>query len=201
MKICPRCGTEQDDSALFCSNCGTTFAVQPAVTKSEPDVQEPAAEPVPIQIPVQTAYQQPAQPQYQVPVQQPQYQAPAAQPAPAVRYNYYDHTNEFDSKDVSENKLFAALMYVTSLFGVAIALLADKDSPYLKFHIRQVLKLSLTITILSFLTAILAWTVIVPIAGAIALAVLFIINIICFVNVLKNKSIEPAIVRDLKFLK
>ena len=117
-----------------------------------------------------------------------------------VRYNNYDHSSEFDSKDVSENKLYAALMYVTNLFGIAIALLADKDSPYLKFHIKQVLKLQLTITILAALTAILAWTVIVPTAGAIALAVLFIINIICFVNVLRNKSIEPSIVRDLKFL-
>lgn len=199
MKICPRCGTEQDDNALFCSNCGTTFAVQPAVTKSEPAAQEPAAEPIPVQIPVQPQYQQPVQPQY-TPVQ-PQYQVPVSQPAPAPRYNYYDHTSEFDSKDVSENKLFAALMYITSIVGIVIALLADKESPYLKFHIRQVLKLNITITILGFLTAVLAWTVIVPIAGAIALAVLFIINIICFVNVLKNKSIEPAIVRDLKFLK
>ena len=197
MKICPRCGTEQDDNALFCSNCGTTFAVQPAVTKGEPVASEPATDPIPVQIPVQPQYQQPVQPQYQ-PMQQ--YQIPVAQPTPMVRYNNYDHSSEFDSKDVSENKLYAALMYVTNLFGIAIALLADKDSPYLKFHIKQVLKLQLTITILAALTAILAWTVIVPIAGAIALAVLFIINIICFVNVLRNKSIEPSIVRDLKFL-
>ena len=48
MKICPRCGTEQDDNALFCSNCGTTFAAQPAVTRNEPVVQEPVNETVPV---------------------------------------------------------------------------------------------------------------------------------------------------------
>ncbi len=199
MKICPRCGTEQDDKALFCSNCGTTFAVQPAVTKSEPFVQEPAAETIPVQIPVQPQFTQPVQPQYQAPIQQ-QYQMPVPQPAPVVRYNAYDHTADFTSKDVSDNKLFAALMYITSLFGVLLALVADKDSQYLKFHVRQVLKLHLTISIISALTAALAWTVIVPIAGVIALIVLFIVNIVSFINVLKNKSIEPAFVRDLKFL-
>ena len=195
MKICPRCGTEQDDNALFCSNCGTTFAAQPAVTRNEPVVQEPVNETVPVHIPVQPQYTQPGQPQYQQ-----QYQMPAPQPAPVVRYNTYDHSNEFTSKDVSDNKLFAALMYVTSLFGVLLALVADKESPYLKFHVKQVLKLQLTMTILGALTAALAWTVIVPIAGAIALLILFVVNIVCFVNVLKNKSIEPAFVRDLKFL-
>ena len=205
MKICPRCGTEQDDNALFCSNCGTTFAVQPVITKSEPAAEETATEAIPVQIPVQPQYTQPVQPQYAQPVQytqpaQPQYQIPVQQPAPVVRYNAYDHSKEFTSKDLADNKLFAALMYVTSLFGVLIALVADKDSPYLKFHIRQVLKLHLTMTILSALTAVLAWTVIVPIAGAIALLILFIVNIVCFVNVLKNRSIEPAFVRDLKFL-
>ena len=206
MKICPRCGTEQDDNALFCSNCGTTFAAQPVVMKSEPVVEEAATEAIPVQIPVQPQYTQPVQPQYSQPVQpqytQPvqQYQIPNTQPAPVVRYNAYDHSKEFTAKDLADNKLYAALMYVTSLFGVLIALVADKDSPYLKFHIRQVLKLHLTITILSALTAVLAWTVIVPIAGAIALLILFIVNIVCFVNVLKNKSIEPAFVRDLKFL-
>ena len=205
MKICPRCGTEQDDNALFCSNCGTTFAVQPVVTRSEPVAEETTTEAIPVQIPVQPQCTQPVQPQYAQPVQytqptQPQYQIPVQQPAPVVRYNAYDHSKEFTAKDLADNKLYAALMYVTSLFGVLIALVADKDSPYLKFHIRQVLKLHLTITILSALTAALAWTVIVPIAGAIALLILFIVNIVCFVNVLKNKSIEPAFVRDLKFL-
>ena len=200
MKICPRCGTEQDDNALFCSNCGTTFAPQPVVTRSEPVVQEPTTGTVPGQIPVQPQFTQPVQPQYQQPIQQ-QYQMPMPQPAPVVRYNTYDHTADFTSKDVSENKLFAALMYITSLYGVLLTLVADKDSPYLKFHIRQVLKLHLTITILGALMAVLAWTVIVPLAGAIALLVLFVVNIVCFVNVLKNKSIEPAFVRDLKFLK
>ena len=37
-------------------------------------------------------------------------------------------------------------------------------------------------------------------AGGIALVVLMVVNVICFVNVLKNKSIEPSIVRSLKFL-
>lgn len=190
MKICPRCGTEQDDSALFCSNCGTTFAVQPQVTRTEPVAQAAPQAPVQPTVPVQPMA--PVQPQYTAQV--PQYQAPV------MKYNAYDHTSEFEAKEVSEYKLYAAMMYVSSAVGIIMALLANKDSPYLKFHIRQVLKLDIAMMILTVLTAVLAWTVIVAIAGSIALVVLGVIKVICFVNVLKNKSVEPSIVRDLKFL-
>ncbi|MBQ8996342.1 MAG: zinc ribbon domain-containing protein [Oscillospiraceae bacterium] len=192
MKICPRCGTEQDDSALFCSNCGTTFAVQPPVTRSEP-----VEVPVVAQVPVATPVQPVQQPQYQ---QVPQYQVPVQTQVPTMAYNNYDHTSEFDTKEVSEYKLYAAVMYLGGFIGIAIALLANKESEYLKFHIKQVLKLTITEVILTVLTALLAWTIIVPIAGGIALVVLMVVNVIYFVNVLKNKSIEPSIVRSLKFL-
>ena len=204
MKICPKCGTEQDDSAVFCSNCGNPFVTAPAVTRMEP---EAAPEPVqqPVQIPVQPVAPQPPfapqppvapQPQYV----QPTYQAPAYT-QPVARYNAYDHSDEFDAKDVSDNKPYAMLIYLSSVLGIIVALLASGDSPYLKFHVRQAIKLYVTSALVALLSAVLAWTVIVPIAGVIAGIALLVVNVVCFINVLKNKSIEPAIVRDLKFLK
>lgn len=225
MKICPRCGTEQEDSALFCSNCGTTFATAPAVSRVEPSVEQmDTAQPVQIPVsaaaPVQNPAPQPTQPVAQpvqppvapqMPVQppvapqpqyiQPTYQQPVYTQAPPMRNMDYDHTAEFDAKDVSDNKPYAMLIYLTSTIGIIIALLASQDSPYLKFHIRQAIKFTVTEALVAVISAVLCWTVIVPIAGGIAAVALLVIKVISFINVLKNKSIEPAIVRDLKFLK
>ncbi|MCR5664951.1 MAG: zinc-ribbon domain-containing protein [Oscillospiraceae bacterium] len=113
----------------------------------------------------------------------------------------YDHTAEFDPKDVADNKLYAMLVYLTSVLGMVVALLAAPNSPYLQFHIRQALKLTITMAVVGFLTAVLAWTIIVPIAGGLAMLVLAVVDIICFVRVCKNRSTEAPIVCKLDFLK
>ena len=43
---------------------------------------------------------------------------------PYVPVDSADHTAEFDPADIQENKLFAAICYLTSAFGIIIALLA-----------------------------------------------------------------------------
>lgn len=66
----------------------------------------------------------------------------------------WDHTNEFDAKDVSENKAVAMLIYLLGFVGIIIALLAGTTSPYASFHVRQGLKfvvLDTLIAIVGFL--------------------------------------------------
>ena len=66
----------------------------------------------------------------------------------------WDHTNEFDTKDVSENKAVAMLVYLLGFLGIIIALLAGTTSPYAAFHVRQGLKfvvLDTLIAIVAFL--------------------------------------------------
>ena len=66
----------------------------------------------------------------------------------------WDHTNEFDAKDVSENKAVAMLVYLLGFLGIIIALLAGTTSPYAAFHVRQGLKfvvLDTLIAIVAFL--------------------------------------------------
>jgi uncharacterized membrane protein len=53
----------------------------------------------------------------------------------------YDHTSEFSPEDIANNKLYAILMYCVSLMGIIIGLLAAGDSPYVRFHVKQSLKL------------------------------------------------------------
>lgn len=159
MKICPNCNNQIDDSAAFCTNCGTQFAAQ-------------------------------AQPQ-----------AAAPQQAYAPAYDPYDHTAEFDPKDISDNKVFAMLGYLLGTVGIIIALLASHSSAYTMFHVRQALKFTVVTILMLICTLFLFWTIIVPIAFGIMATILAVIKIICFFQICSGKAKEPAIIRSLGFLR
>ncbi len=131
--------------------------------------------------------------------QPPQYGRPAAAPV----MDPYDHTAEFDINDVKNNKLFALLVYATSILGVVIALIANisQKSAYLSFHINQALKISITEIIVSVITVFLFWTCIVPVAAGVVSVILLVVTIICFCKTCANKSVEVPIIRSLPFLK
>ena len=123
------------------------------------------------------------------------------QPAYAPAYDPYDHTAEYDPKDISENKVFAMLVYLLDTIGIIIALLASNTSPYARFHVRQALKFTV-IEILSIIAMlVLCWTIIVPIVGGIFMVVLWVIKIICVFQIAAGKAKEPSIIRSVKFLK
>ena len=127
-------------------------------------------------------------------------EAPARPYAP-VRGDPYDHTHEFDPRDIADNKLYGILVYAASLLGIIVALLAVPRSPYVSFHIRQSLKLMITSVIIGFVTVVLAWTLIVPFVGGIALIIILVVYVICFVRACKGQAIEAPIVRGIGFLK
>ena len=119
----------------------------------------------------------------------------------AVSTDIYDHTSEFSPEDIANNKLYAILMYCVSLMGIIIGLLAAGDSPYVRFHVKQSLKLFICEVLLGLITGALFWTVIVGIAGGIAIVVLAVVDIICLVNACKGLAKEPPIVCKIGFLK
>lgn len=122
-----------------------------------------------------------------------------AAPVPAV--DPYDHTAEFDTKDISNNKVICMLAYLLGTMGVIIALLASHDSPYTSFHLRQALKFTVVEILTTIATAILCWTFIIPIAAGIFLTMLFVLKIICFFQICSGKAKEPWLIRSLGFLK
>ena len=165
MKNCPKCNTQVEDSAMFCSSCGTSFATS---------------------------------------------QQPTSYAAPV--YDPFDHTAEFDSKDISDNKVVSMLVYLLGWIGIIIALLASNSSPYAAFHLRQGLKFIVVETLLPIVVGVGAVVCIVPILGwivwglaaiaaVVMYVVLFVIKIICFFQICSGKAKEPAIIRELKFLK
>ena len=168
MKTCPKCNTQLDDSALFCTTCGTQFG------NTQP---QDAVPPQQNAVPPQGVY--------------------AAAPA----YDPYDHTAEFDPKDISDNKVISMLVYLMGAIGIIYALLAGKDSKYVAFHVRQALKFEVVIILLTIVMALLFWTLIVPIVGGVCLAIVLVLKVICFFQICSGKAKEPAIIRSLGFLK
>ena len=124
----------------------------------------------------------------------------AAQPG-VVYVAPYDHTQEFDPKDISENKVYCMVIYLMGVMGVIVGLLAAQKSPYVSFHVRQALKFTVVDVLLALCMLILCWTLIVPFAVAIMMLVLWVVRIICFVQICQGKAIEPVIIRSLGFLK
>ena len=128
----------------------------------------------------------------------PQY-APPAYTAPTAPL--YDHTAEFDPKDISNNKVYAMVPYLLGSIGIIIALLAASGSKYVEFHIRQVIKMTVASILMWIAAMLLCWTIIAPVAALIMSVVLGVIKIICFFQICSGKAVEPAIVRSLPFLK
>lgn len=135
-----------------------------------------------------------------VPPQQTYYQAPQ-QPACAPIYGPYDHTSEFDAKDISENKVIAMLVYLIGSIGIVIGLLARGSSPYVAFHVQQALKLMVVEILASLCALVLFWTIVIPIACVILITVLMVIKLICFFEICSGKAKEPVIIRNLQFLR
>lgn len=112
----------------------------------------------------------------------------------------YDHTAEFTQQDIHENKVICLIIYLLGIIGIIIAMLGTKESPFVSFHVRQALKITVLEILTGIATLILFWTVIMLIVGPVFLFVLFVIRIICFVRICSGKAIEPPIVRSIGFL-
>ncbi|MGN0477920.1 MAG: zinc ribbon domain-containing protein [Hominenteromicrobium sp.] len=198
MAFCQQCGSQLAEGGTFCAVCGTPVAqaAQPEPTPA----QQPAAPYQPEPAPVQQPAPNPYQPE-QAPVQQNPYQpVPQYQPVQPT-YNPNDHTADFTAEDISKNKVVAMAAYVLGMIGIVIALLAAPESPYASFHSRQALKLEIVSQLLLIVSLVLCFTFIVPILGALALVVVFVVRIICFFQVCSGKAKDAAIVGSLPFLK
>lgn len=215
MKICPVCNSSMDDSTLFCTACGSrlpdaTPDIQPEVappvyatpapvdyapTYTPAPVQEPVT---PIQDPV-TPVQEPVAPNYAVPGAVPPV-VPGQQPF-VTTIDPDDHTADFTPEDVSEHKIYALLVYIGGIIGIIPALLIGKDSPYLKFHIQQKMKLMVTLLLVTMVCSVTSFLIIPALLAGVAAIVVFVVNLICFFRTASGKSIEAPIVKDIKLFK
>lgn len=176
MKICSKCGAQLEDNVKFCDKCGAPVEEQKMEQNAALNQGSTPAQAVPPAV---------------VPYDNAQ---PGGQPAADV----YDHTAEYAPEDIAANKIASLCPYIFNILGVIIALMLAKDSPYVKFHVNQALKiwicmfLSLFFEIIPFLGffAVIIWMII-----------SFVLIIIGFVNAGSGKAKEIPIVRGISFLK
>ena len=199
--ICPKCGSEMNDGSAFCTKCGAALNAQNNEhAQGNPNPQAgPQMNGMPQGNP-QAGPQMNGMPQGN-PQAGPQMNGmPYGMPQqPYV--DPKDHTVEFDAKDISDNKVMAMLPYLMGTIGIIIALLACRESAYTYFHVRQALKITVCTILVTVITAVLFFTVIVPIAGGICAVILFVVKIICFFQVCSGKAKEAPIVSSFGFLK
>ena len=187
MKICPKCNSQLADDAVFCTTCGAQQ--DESASGSQANSHQANQQ--------NQQFNQQVNQQNQQFNQQPNQNLYYAQPA----YDPFDHTSEFDDKDISDNKVFAMAAYLLGILGVIIALLASHDSKYARFHVNQALKFTIVNILISICALVLCWTFIVPIAAIIMYVVFFVLEIICFFQVCSGKAKEAPILRSLNFLK
>ena len=178
MKICPNCGKELADDVKFCEKCGCSLESYNQDQGVDPSSCQDGA----------------------VPQMQPGFNANGQNfnqfaPQQYATFDPKDHTEDYDKRDISDNKVFAALAY-TSLLGMIVALLVN-NSPFARFHARNaaMLQVSELIAVVIFFIPFIGW-----IAAPIMLIILVIVRIVGFVRVLKGKAMELPIVSDIGFL-
>lgn len=118
--------------------------------------------------------------------------------AASASVDVYDHTAEFDAKDISDNKVIAMLPYLLGIAGLIVAMLMTNTSKYVTFHIRTSLKFTVVETLLVFVN-------IIPFLGQIAYVIgiltCIVLRIIAFAQICNGQAKDPAIIRSLGFLK
>ena len=125
---------------------------------------------------------------------------PAYQPYTEPAISPFDHTKDYEAEDIAKNKVLAMCSYLLSLPGVLLALLAGRDSQYNLFHVRQALKITVLEVLMGLFSALLCWTIVVPVVCGILLVILLVLRIIAFVTVCQGKATEVWLIRSLKFL-
>lgn len=114
----------------------------------------------------------------------------------AALNNTADHTDDYDAKDIEDNKLMGILAYLGIL--VLIPIFAAKESKFARFHANQGLILLICSVIISAVSwiPILGWIV-----GAVGGLIVFILMIIGIINVVGGRAKELPVVGKYTILK
>lgn len=193
MKTCTNCGASVSDNAVFCPQCGAKLDGASEIHQdTHSGASQGAAPGGPTFSETGPNYQST---NYSAQNYQGQYRQPMI--------DIYDHTQEFDPRDISENKPYCMLVYLASWLGIIVALLASaaNKSAYVNFHVRQAIKFTIVDTLSLIVIVLFVWTIVIPIVGVIWLIFLLVLKIIAFVQICEGKAKEPFLIRSLPFLR
>lgn len=199
MKICNTCGFECEDEMSICPTCGRNC--DGSDPKKEASVNsDPFAEyrkQIDMQMKEQEKRIEAIKKQMQ---EEKEKERSKKEEAEKPEKSIWDKTELFSEEDVKEYRLTAVLIYLTGIFGIILALVTDRSSPYLNFHIKEGLKITVVTAALSVMSLILAWTFVVPVVSFAGIIVCMVINLISAYKTLKGKSENAVIIRNLTIL-
>ncbi len=113
--------------------------------------------------------------------------------------NTHDHTADYDTQDINDNKLMAVLAYIGFLVLIPLFLAKSK---FAKFHTNQGLLLLIVEVIWGIISSILN---IIPLIGwiisLIGSGILLIVAIIGIINVVNGRAKELPVIGKIRLLK
>lgn len=200
MKICNTCGFECENETEICPTCGRNCDGSDS-PKSAAAQTDPFAE-YRKQIDMQMKEQEQRIEAIKKQINEEkskEKRKPRAQDKKPEK-NTWDKTELFSAEEVKEYRLTAVLIYLLGIFGIILALVTDRNSPYLKFHIAEELKITVVTAALAIFSVLLAFTFIVPVLCTAGIAACCVINLISACKTLNGKSENAVIIRNLTIL-
>lgn len=116
------------------------------------------------------------------------------------RTSKHNRTADYSQTDIQENRIVCMCVYLLGVFGVIIALLMAPGSDYTRFHVNQSLKFTVLEALLAVISVLLFWTVLIPVLCALAMLVLMVAKLLCFVDVVKNQAVLSPVLHLIRFL-
>ncbi len=181
MKYCSHCGKELMSGAVFCTHCGQPVSPpsDPAETTINDAANDATDKAEAAERPGLMFERGPKAPRadwgsdgWEEAPAQPKRPAGDGNAAPPRNFgggNPYDHTADYDPREISDNKVICMLIYLFPLAGLIVALLADRASDartsYIGFHIRQEIKLDVFSILVSLVTMVVTWLITLIIGG------------------------------------
>lgn len=195
MKICNTCGFECADDALICPTCGKNC--DGSDSKKDipltPDPFEEYRKQIDRQIKEQEIRINAIREQIKTEITEEKKEE-------NTEKNEWDKTEMFSDEEVKEYRLAAVLIYLTGIVGIILSLLINKESEYLKFHIKEGIKITVLSSLLIVISLLLCWTFIVPILSVICEILIIIISFVSAVWTIQGKSKNAFLIRNLTIL-
>ena len=201
MKICNTCGFECEDNAEICPTCGKSCDGSNS-NKDIPLSPDPFKE-YRRQIDMQIKEQEKridAIKQQMKKEQEEKARKEEEEKTSRSDKSQWDKTELFSETEAKEYRLVAVLVYLLGFFGIIIALLTDKDSSYLKFHINEELKITIAAAALTAISVVLSWTFVIPVISLVGIIICTVVNLISAYFTLEGKSKNAVIIRNLTIL-
>lgn len=200
MKICNTCGFECEDNLEICPTCGRSCDGSDPKNNTVPQT-DPFAEyrkQIDLQMKEQEKRIEAIKKQMQE--EKEKEKSRKEEDAKKSEKSKWDKSALFSGTEVKEYRLTAVLIYLLGIVGIILALITDKNSPYLKFHINESLKITVITASLTAISALLSFTFIIPALAGAGIIACSVVRLISAYKTLNGKSENAVIIRNLTIL-